>query len=355
VTVDETVRTRRIAVNTAIYEHGTSGSATATRALVDALTGLPDVAVCDVRPSGSRHRSTLRNAVRDARWDLWQASRAVPDVDLLVSPCNIGLRGAARKHLLVVYDAMVFDHPELFDRRFAAYFRLLVPLSLRRADVVLTMSEHAAARLHSLAPEADIRVARWPHQGGDPGRASFPSTDKVVLMVGATEPVKNHASGIAAVARLRGTSGADVRLRVIGPAGRAEEEVRAAQQAADPEGTWISREIDVPTEVLDRAYTTAWVLLQPSLDEGFGLPLVEAGRHGVPAVHSGRGPMSEFAPQGNAGGASAEQLAEAMNPLLEESVWTKLAEEAMARSGSYGPEQFRAAIRASIDELLRTA
>jgi glycosyltransferase involved in cell wall biosynthesis len=355
VTVDQTVRTRRIAVNTAIYEHGTSGSATATRALVDALTEVPDVAVCDVKPSGSRRGSSLRNAVRDARWDLWQSSRAVPDVDLLVSPCNIGLRGAARKHLLVVYDVMVFDHPELFDRRFAAYFRLFVPFSVRRADVVLTMSEHAAERLRSLAPEADVRVARWPHLGGDPRHASFPSTTKVVLMVGATEPVKNHASGIAAVAQLRRTSGADVRLRVIGPVGRAEDAVRAAQQTADPDGTWISREVDVSAEVLDGAYASAWALLQPSLDEGFGLPLVEAGRHGVPAVHSGRGPMSDFAPEGNAGGVTAEQLARALSPLLAESLWRRLARQAVDRSRSYGPEQFGAAIRAAVDDLLPPA
>ena len=77
----------------------------------------------------------MRNALGDARWDLWQAPRALPDVDLLVSPCNIGRRGPARKHLLVVHDVMPFDRPDLFDRRFAAYFRLLVPRSVRSADL----------------------------------------------------------------------------------------------------------------------------------------------------------------------------------------------------------------------------
>ena len=138
---------RRIAVNTAIYLHGTSGTATGTRELVQALRGIDDVSVHEVAPRSRGGWGSAFNAVADARWDLWQASRAVPDVDLLVSPCNIGLRGRARKHLLVVHDVMPMDRPELFDRKFGVYYRLLVPPSVRSADRVLTLSDHSAAAI----------------------------------------------------------------------------------------------------------------------------------------------------------------------------------------------------------------
>jgi glycosyltransferase involved in cell wall biosynthesis len=282
---------------------------------------------------------------------LFQAARAVPDVDLLVSPCNIGRRGPARKHLLVVHDVMPLEHPQLFDRRFAAYWRLLVPPSVRDADRVLTLSERSARRLRQMAPRTDVRVVTWAHDGGSVTRAGFPDR-KVVLMVGATEPVKNQVRGIQAVAGLRSSTGTDLALRVVGPAGRAEDEVQAALQAADPRGAWTTREADVPQEVLDEAYATSWLLLQPSYDEGFGLPLVEAARHGLPVVHSGRGAMPRVLPDVDARGVAAGAFVTAMAPLLDEPVWTAQADAVAARAAAYDPEAFARVVRDVVADLL---
>jgi glycosyltransferase involved in cell wall biosynthesis len=338
-------------VNTAIYLHGTSGTATATRALVDALGHLDDVEVQEVSPRTRGGRRSLLNALADARWDLWQASRQVRDVDLLVSSCNIGLRGPARKHLLVVYDTMVFDRPELFDRRFAAYFRLLVPPSIRSADRVLTMSEHARDRILQIAPGADVRVLRWSHSGGEVAQATWPGRPSV-LMVGATEPVKNQVAGIEAVALLRRSTGADVALRVIGPAGRAERQVADRLAAVDPDRSWASREVDVPGADLERAYASAWLLLQPSLDEGFGLPLVEAARHGLPVVHSGRGALPSVLRDVDARCTSAEGLAAAMTPLLDRDRWHELASATRQQARHFEPDTFRAAVAGHVADLL---
>jgi glycosyltransferase involved in cell wall biosynthesis len=292
------------------------------------------------------------NALADARWDLWRASRVLPDVDLLVSPCNIGLRGRARRHLLVVHDVMAIEHPELFDRRFSAYFRLLVPPSVRSADRVLTLSERAAVAIRRMDPGADVRVITWAHRGGDVTRATFPLRP-IVLMVGATEPVKNQVAGVEAVARLRASTGADVGLRVIGPAGRAEAQVRSALDAADPAGSWAAREVDAPADILDRAYGSAWVLLQPSHDEGFGLPLVEAARHGLPVVHSGRGAMPSVLPEADVGGMQPDALAAAMAPLLDSGRWQCAADSIIERARAFDPETFRATLAAEIDDLLQ--
>lgn len=344
-------RPRRIVVNTAIHLHGTSGSSTATRALVAALRCLDDAEVHEVAPRERGGRGAVRNAWADARWDLWQAPRSVPDVDLHVSPVNIGRGGPARRHLLVVYDVMIFDRPDLFDRWFAAYFKLLVPPSLRSADRVLTLSDHAAARLRKIAPRADVRVIPLPHHGLADETISVPE-HRVVLMVGATEPVKNQVAGVDAVAALRAQTGVDVRLRVIGPAGRAEDDLRERLAAVDPSGVWTSREVDVPRAVLESAYREAWLLLQPSHDEGYGLPLVEASRFGVPAVHSGRGAMPSVMPSVDAGGVTPGELVRAMTPLLDEPTWAAAASGARRRAADFTPERFRSAIASHVEDLL---
>jgi glycosyltransferase involved in cell wall biosynthesis len=343
--------TRRIVVNTAIYLHGTSGTATATRALVEALRALPRVEVLEASRRGRGGPISALNAAHDAWWDLRAAGRRYDDVDLLVSPCNIGRRGRARRHLLVVYDVMVYDHPELFDRKFAAYFRAFVPRSIRSADRVLTMSQHARERLLALVPGADIRVVAWGLSGEAGATASWPQRP-VVLMVGATEPVKNHLGGIEAVRQLREATGVDVQLRLLGPVGRDEPAVRQHLVAADPGGAWTSREVDVPETVRDAAYASSWVLLQPSLDEGQGLPLVEAARHGLPSVHSGRGGMPTVMPEIDAGSVEPADLAAAMTPLLDEVRWKELAAAALERSAAFTPEAFRAAVSRNVDDLL---
>ena len=344
-------RPRRVVVNTAIHLHGTSGTSTATRALTDALQSLPGVEVLEAAPGQRGRRGPLRNALTDASWDLWHASRLHRDVGLLVSPCNVGLRGAARRHVLVVHDLMALDSPRLFDPKFAAYFRTLVPLSIRRAERVLTPSEHSRARIRARFPGADVRVVAWPHGSPVEARASW-SEAPVVLMVGATEPVKNQVEGIHAVMSLRRDTGADVRLRVIGPAGRAEIQVRSALDEVDPAGAWSSREVDVPPSTLAKAYVDAWLLLQPSLDEGFGIPLLEAAAYGLPTVHSGRGAMSEVVPHGSAGSTQAPDLARVMASLLGQDAWDAAATDELAQARRFDRTTFVAALGAAVEDLL---
>jgi alpha-1,3-rhamnosyl/mannosyltransferase len=340
-----------VVVNTAIYLHGTSGTATATRRLVGALRQLDDVEVIEAAPRRRGGPIAVWNAARDTRWDMWSASRTVPDVDLLVSPCNVGRRGRARRHLLVVHDVMAIDHPELFDRKFSAYFKALVPRSVRSADRVLTPSDHSRRSILRIVPDADVRVVPWAHPGTSAAPPAWPSVP-TVLMVGATEPVKNQVAGVRAVQRLRERTGVDVRLRLLGPTGRAEGTVRGALRDCDPGGAWTSREVNVPPDVLAAAYSTSWLLLQPSVDEGFGLPLIEAAARGLPVVHSGAGAMPELVPEVDAGGTDPEALGAAMKGLLDQDVWRDLAARSTDVAARFSESVFRADVRRNVVDLL---
>ena len=313
---------RRIVVNGAILQLAVSGIPRATNHLLEALGELPDVSVATVSPTRRRSGSSLVNAVHDTWWDLRGAEDAAGQADLLVSPCNIG---QARKipNLLVVYDIMPLEHPEYFDKKFVAYYRIFMPYSLRRATRTITNSEHVRSRLLALAPDVDVRVIPLPGSRLTRGQVAFPRGRKNVLMVGATEPHKNHVGGVEAVRILRGMSGEDLQLHLVGPLGRAEDDTAGAIGRADPTGAWITRHVAVSDSELEQLYAAAWILLQPSVNEGYGLPLVEAAERGLPAIHSGAGAMAEVSPHGNAGSTEAGALALAMAALLEPSAWER--------------------------------
>ncbi len=287
----------RVAVNCAIATRGMSGSSRGLEHLLKALRELPAVEVSETWPKHGMRQSRVWNAAAQASWDLCKAARESRAADVLVSPCNVGRAAQNQHHVLVLHDTMVLDRPDLFDRGYARYAQFLFSLSLRCADIVLVPSSFTKSCLEARWSGArPIMVAPWPLQTLGP-RARDATDSKHILMVGSTEPHKRQTTGIAAVKLAREASGEDLRLTIVGPRGHAEDEVAAAIQAADPDRCWLSRAINVPQAELERLYESAWLLLQPSLMEGYGLPVGEAAIRGVPVLHSGQGALSEIAPK----------------------------------------------------------
>jgi glycosyltransferase involved in cell wall biosynthesis len=212
---------------------------------------------------------------------------------------------------------MLWEHPGLFDRAFGRYARALIPYSMRHADITWTLSDHARDHLTRLVPRADVRVLRLPTLPGRHPRSGGPSSRRTVLMLGETAQHKNHVGGIDAVVRARASSGEDLALRLIGPAGNAEPAVLERLGEVDPDGRWTSREIGRSDDEVDEALSSAWLLLQPSVNEGYGLPLIEAAQRGLPVVHTGAGAMAEVLPESSVGSTDASALADAIVALLD--------------------------------------
>lgn len=201
------------------------------------------------------------------------------------------LRG---RSAVFVHDVMFVEHPEWFTRAERAYFALM-PGTLRRARVVLTSSATEAGRIRSLLAgrgRADGRVepiglglsrgladavAREPAGLG-------PLPDGALLAVGRLNVRKNLSRAIDAAVRSGAVSPGRPLLVVGEPQGRtaAEDPVVDAAVAAgsvrflgfldDAELAWL--------------YERALVLVFLSLDEGFGMPTLEALHFGARVVAS---------------------------------------------------------------------
>src|SRR5438477_2395710 len=229
------------------------------------------------------------------------------------------------------------------------YFRAVLPRALHDAAAVLVPSESTRRDLLHLyhlpgleqkvqvIPEGlppEVAVGTLP-EGVEPG---------FVLAVGTVEPSKNYPRLLAAYRQLRGRHGAlpfsingrpgVPQLVIAGRAGWAFGDT--LQRIAAEPGVRYLGHVDEPT--LSALYASASVLAFPSLYEGFGLPLLEAMAHGVPAVVGAAGALPELA-LGAAISVDAEDedaIASALERLLaDESLRKKLGEEGRRRAQGY--------------------
>jgi glycosyltransferase involved in cell wall biosynthesis len=186
-----------------------------------------------------------------------------------------------------VHDLAFLDDPGRFTPRGVRFFHRAIDLARRDADVVVCPSEATAAacRRNGFA-DSRVRVVPW---GIDTRPATADDVDRVrrhhrldrpyVLWLGTIEPRKNVRRLLEAHAALGRD---DVELVVAGGAGWNDE--LAALEARMGRG--VRRLGFVPPEDLAGLYAGAEVFCFPSLEEGFGLPVLEAMAQGTPVVTS---------------------------------------------------------------------
>lgn len=194
----------------------------------------------------------------------------------------------ARRTISTFHDLFVmtrdYSSPE-FRARFTAQARA----AAARSDLIIAVSSFTASQVeHLLAVEPSrIRVV---HHGVRLGVATA-KKENLVLSVGAIQRRKNIARLVKAFERLPDSW----RLSLAGaPNGfGAVEELRAVEQS--PARARIEVLGYVSAEELDLLYCRATIFAFPSLDEGFGMPILEAMARGVPVLTSNCSAMPEVA------------------------------------------------------------
>jgi len=176
-----------------------------------------------------------------------------------------------------------YSTPE-FRGRFAAQARH----AAAQSDLIIAVSAFTASQVEQLlgVERSRIRVVHHGVRAPLPGRLR---REKIILHVGAIQKRKNVARLIEAFQALPG----DWRLALAGSHGFGAEEIL---------GKVRSSRILTPGYVtaceLADWYARAMILAFPSLDEGFGIPVLEAMAAGVPVITSNRSATREIA--GNA-------------------------------------------------------
>ncbi|HUG82437.1 MAG TPA: glycosyltransferase family 1 protein [Bryobacterales bacterium] len=207
--------------------------------------------------------------------------------------------GRFRRAVTTFHDLFVmtadYSTPE-FRRR----FRLFAEEAAERSDHIIAVSHYTAEKVAQLllVPRERISVV---HHGVeripaiaaaelDEFRRRHDLEAPFILHVGAIQKRKNIERLVEAFECIEGPT----RLVLAGGNGYGAERIleRIERSSAAPRIRRIGY-VDRPT--LERLYRSASVLAFPSLDEGFGLPVLEAMSAGLPVVTSNRAALAEIA------------------------------------------------------------
>jgi glycosyltransferase involved in cell wall biosynthesis len=312
---------KRLGINLLYLVPGeVGGSETAARSTLGALSevapGLEAVVYC-----GPEARESLAAEPWAGTWELvespvasrskpkriaaemsWLPRRARRDgVELLHSMGTTNPPLARVPTVVSVLDVIYHHYPETFPRAARLGLEVLVPLGARRARRVVAISEagkrDVAATLRLPPEKVDVVPLGFgiaPLAEATPEatlRERYQLRGRVVMTVSPALRHKNLTSLLGAFAKL---GDPDASLVVVGHAGleRQALEARARELGVGDQVAftgWVS-EAD-----LEGLYALADVFAYTSLMEGFGIPVLEAMRRGVPVACSNVSSLPEVA------------------------------------------------------------
>jgi glycosyltransferase involved in cell wall biosynthesis len=214
--------------------------------------------------------------------------RGAPRADIFHA-LNQRVDHKARRTVTTFHDLFVMTG-EYSTPDFRARFTTQAREAAERSDRIIAVSQFTADQVNSLLGVERSRIHVVPH-GVDAFDVTRVPREKMVLFVGAIQTRKNVARLVRAFERmprewtlvLAGAAdgfGADSELAAVTASARSAD-IRVAG--------YVSR------EELDSLYARASIFAFPSLDEGFGMPVLEAMARGVAVVTSNCSAMPEVA------------------------------------------------------------
>ena len=244
------------------------------------------------------------------------------DVTHSLHPLLMPARRAAQ--VMTIHDLDFLTHPERTRAEIRRDYASLVHDHARRADRVIVVSRFTAAEVERRLGVPADRISLCPPGAPDWAPRPSPPANGYVLFFGTLEARKNVGGLLDAYEQLlspakaghylRTSNGSqrDGRQRHGQPRDGRQSDTRApipelvlAGRATDAAQPWLDRIARPPLAGRVRhigyvqpanrraLYEGALLLVQPSFEEGFGIPVLEAMTLGIPVVASNRGALPE--------------------------------------------------------------
>ena len=291
---------RKIAIDTRDLKKGKTGTYTYLKALCDEFASNPEVAFIYYPFSVYTGSSYLGKLCEHFLFFFWKQVYLpfyclINRVDaLLCTDYFLPIIPIPARKFVVFHDAFFFEQPTHYNRIWLGLFHFLAVPAAKRAEAVIAPTEYVKNRLRHYIP--GIKTIEVISEGAKPMPATIGESrfgKPYILHVGTLDHRKNLPRLVEAFALLNwdglivlaGDSPA-----YAGSNGRAEVERIILEKDLQDRVLLLGR---VSEEELANLYAHAHAYVFPSLNEGFGLPLVEAMQQGIPCAAANNTAMPE--------------------------------------------------------------
>lgn len=244
-------------------------------------------------------------------WEQLRAPRFVDGlgIDVHHGPHYTMPEAARVPKVVTIHDLTFFDHPEWHEKVKVPVFRRAIRVAARHADALVCVSAATARRLRELVdPQRPVHVVEHgiDHESFLPPEA--PGVDVAddalrlaelgirtpyLAFLGTLEPRKDVPTLIEAFDAL-GDDHDDLQLVLAGGPGWGDDRVDQAV-AATRHRDRIIRTGYLEQKIVPAVLRRAKAVVYPSIEEGFGLPALEALACGTPLVTTAGSVMEEVA------------------------------------------------------------
>lgn len=215
--------------------------------------------------------------------------------DVLFCPANITpiFVPKSKKLVVTIHDVAFLIYPKSFSIFFRIYYKLIMPIVVKRADKIITVSEYSKKEIEKYYPIAKEKI-KVIYLGYDKAFKKLDTTKKKkqLLYVGSINSRKNFVGVLKAFKFLNKQ---EYRLLVVGNFSTNflidENDKEILEKAKQNQN--IEFRSDVSNNELVEIYNESKLFIFPSFYEGFGLPVLEAMACGTPVVCSNSSSIPE--------------------------------------------------------------
>ena len=230
-------------------------------------------------------------------------NRLVPDATLLHGMEHLLMPLKGVPSVLTVHDLIFKLFPEHHKKLNYLYLNQAMPLFVKKADAIITISESSkkdlmehygtpSEKIHVIYEAPELNFTPCDNISINTVRRKYNLPEQYLLVVGTIEPRKNYSRLVTAFMRLRETF-KDLHLVVVGSRGwlfedffQTIDDLHASEYVIFPGY--------IPDQDLPQVYAGATVTVMPSIYEGFGLPILEGMASGSPVVCSNSSSLPEL-------------------------------------------------------------
>ena len=271
--------------------------------------------------------------------------------DIIFSPDILSPILGRGKKVSVVHDTFFWDSPEHYQPLWLKYYLFFLRHGIKKNGAIITITDFSKIRLQALSDFKQVPIHVVHPASGltiDIPNHKPQKRSRYFLHVGVLEKRKNLGMLIQAFSLLlEEPEYSDFELVLIGQKGPRERLDDSAHLEQLVKDLNLHQKVHflghVSKEVLSQKYQEAFAYVFPSLNEGFGLPVLEAFTCEIPVIIAKQGALMEVA--GNAALVLDENsvlaLCTAMKKLLkEDALREQLIESGRKRLSAFSMEKF---------------